>query len=164
MRRALGAAWRLLKGLPLAIIAPVLLLLSALFLLLCDLVCHLRPRKPLPPDTKPETARASIVIPNWNGRGLLEKYLPSVLAAAEQSPGSEVIVVDNGSTDGSPELVLESFPQARLIALDENLGFGAGSNRGFEHARHDIVVLLNSDMRVERDFLAPLLEAFTDEK
>jgi GT2 family glycosyltransferase/glycosyltransferase involved in cell wall biosynthesis len=164
MRRPLGAAWRLLKGLPLALIAPFLLLFTALFLFLADLIARLFPGKPVPQDTKPANARASIVIPNWNGRDLLEKYLPSVLAAAEQSPGSEVIVVDNGSTDGSPEFVLEHFPQARLIALDENLGFGGGSNRGFEHARNDIVVLLNSDMRVERDFLAPLLQAFTDEK
>ncbi len=74
-----------------------------------------------------------------------------------------MIVVDNGSTDGSAEFVLERFPTVRLIALDKNLGFGGGSNTGFEHARHDVVVLLNSDMRVERDFLRPLLDGFTDE-
>jgi len=164
MQRFLRAVWRLLKGLPLAILAPLFLFISALFLFLCDLFCALRPKRAHAKDTQAQNARASIVIPNWNGRDLLTKYLPSVLAAAEQVPGSEVIVVDNGSTDGSPELVLERFPQARLIALDDNLGFGGGSNRGFEHARNDVVVLLNSDMRVERDFLAPLLEAFTDEK
>jgi GT2 family glycosyltransferase/glycosyltransferase involved in cell wall biosynthesis len=162
MRRTLRTGWGLLKGLPLAILAPCLLLLSALLLFLWDLFCWLRRKRTLSPNARPDTARASIVIPNWNGRDLLAKYLPSVLAAAEQVPGSEVIVVDNGSTDGSPELVLERFPQVRLIALDENLGFGGGSNRGFEHARNDIVVLLNSDMRVERDFLGPLLEAFND--
>ena len=51
----------------------------------------------------------------------------------------------------------------RVLALERNLGFGGGSNAGFRAAKNDIVVLLNSDMRVERDFLAPLLEAFTDE-
>ena len=72
-------------------------------------------------------------------------------------------MVDNGSTDGSAQFILENHPQVRLIALEENLGFGGGSNEGFRHARHDIVVLLNSDMRVERDFLRPLLDAFRDD-
>jgi O-antigen biosynthesis protein len=164
MRRALGVLGRILIGLPLALISPILLIVAALALACCDFIVRLRPRKPLPSDTKPDTRAASIVIPNWNGRDLLEKYLPSVIAAAAQRDGSEVIVVDNGSTDGSAELLLERYPQVRLIAIDQNLGFGGGSNRGFEHARNDIVVLLNSDMRVERDFLGPLLDGFTDEK
>lgn len=163
MRRTLGALWRLLKGLPLALIAPVLFILAALALFLTDLIATLRPRKSLAPSTRPASTAASIVIPNWNGRDLLEKYLPTVLAAAQQCRGSEVIVVDNGSTDGSAEFVLERFPTVRLIALEQNLGFGGGSNTGFQHARHDVVVLLNSDMRVERDFLQPLLDGFTDE-
>ncbi|MGH9558016.1 MAG: glycosyltransferase [Bryobacteraceae bacterium] len=158
------ALWRVLKGLPLAIVSPALLLFAAISIFIGDLIAYLFPRKARAADTKPNTAAASIVIPNWNGRDLLEKYLPSVIEAAAQRPGSEVIVVDNGSTDGSAEFILEHFPRVRLIALESNLGFGGGSNTGFEHARHDIVVLLNSDMRVERDFLAPLLEAFTDEK
>lgn len=163
MRRALGAGWRIVKGLPLAIVSPILLLAAALALWCGDLAAAFRRGRRLTPEVKPETRVASIVIPNWNGRDLLEKYLPSVIAAAERRAGSEIVVVDNGSTDGSAEFVLQRFPQVRLIALERNLGFGGGSNRGFEHARHDIVVLLNSDMRVERDFLAPLLDAF-DEK
>jgi GT2 family glycosyltransferase/glycosyltransferase involved in cell wall biosynthesis len=164
MRGALGAVWRLLKGLPLAVLSPLLLALAALFMLLCDLVCLIRSRRPLPADTKPDTSAASIVIPNWNGRDLLEKYLPSVIGAAEFSHDNEIIVVDNGSTDGSAEFVRDRFPQVRLIALSDNLGFGGGSNAGIRAARHDIVVLLNTDMRVERDFLAPLLNGFSDEK
>ena len=164
MRRFVAALWRFLKGLPLALVAPLLLMVAAIALLVCDAFCRLRPRKTAPPDDTPDNRSASIVIPNWNGRDLLEKYLPSVLAAAQQCPRTEVIVVDNGSTDGSAQLVLERFPSVRLIALDRNLGFGGGSNEGFGHARNDIVVLLNSDMRVERDFLRPLLDAFSDEK
>ncbi len=164
MRRSLGVFWRLLQGLPLAILSPLLLVLAALLLFLCDLAHWILPRKPLRRDTKPDTRAASIVIPNWNGRDLLEKYLPSVIAAVDKVPGSEIVVVDNGSTDGSAELVLERFPQVRLIALEKNLGFSGGSNVGFRAARHDIVVLLNSDMRVESDFLGPLLNVFTDEK
>lgn len=164
MRRVPGAVWRLLKGLPLALLSPLLLLIAATSMLVCDLLYRLRSRAHHPADSKPAIDAATIVIPNWNGRDLLENYLPSVVSAAEICPGSEIIVVDNGSSDGSVEFIRDHFPQIRLVALDQNLGFGGGSNAGFRTARHDIVVLLNSDMRVERDFLAPLLRGFTDEK
>jgi GT2 family glycosyltransferase/glycosyltransferase involved in cell wall biosynthesis len=75
---------------------------------------------------------------------------------------NEVIVVDNGSTDGSAEFLRRTFPSVKVLALPENLGFGGGSNAGFRAAANDIVVLLNSDMRVAPDFLAPLLEGFSD--
>ena len=161
-----GAFWRILQGLPLAILSPLLLALAAISLACCDLVVALRlwPRRPLPTDTQPGASAASIVIPNWNGRHLLEKYLASVRAAALRFPGSEVIVVDNGSTDGSAAFVRERFPEIRIVALPRNLGFGGGSNAGFRAAKHDVVVLLNNDMRVEPDFLAPLLEGFSDER
>jgi GT2 family glycosyltransferase/glycosyltransferase involved in cell wall biosynthesis len=129
-----------------------------------DLFSTLRRRSRLQPDQCPSTREASVVIPNWNGRDLLEKYLPSVIEALSDNPQNELIVVDNGSTDGSAAFVRARFPQVRLVALDQNLGFGGGSNAGFEIATHDIVVLLNSDMRVERGFLPPLLDGFTDER
>ena len=159
-----GALRRILAGLPLAILSPLLLLLAMLGLAFTDLFARLVPRRKPKKDTPPDTASAAIVIPNWNGRDLLEKYLPSVVAAAERVPGSEVLVVDNGSTDGSAEFVCERFPQVRVVALDRNLGFGGGSKAGFRAAKHDVVVLLNSDMRVEPDFLRPLLDGFTDER
>jgi GT2 family glycosyltransferase/glycosyltransferase involved in cell wall biosynthesis len=164
MKRFAIGAWRILKGAPLAILAPLLLILAALFLFLGDLFSLFRGRRSQSPDTKPDARAASIVIPNWNGRDLLEKYLPSVIASIESLPGSEVIVVDNGSDDGSAALVQEHFPQVRVLALDRNLGFGGGSNAGFRAAKNDIVVLLNSDMRVQLDFLPPLLSGFTDDK
>src|SRR5579863_8521514 len=163
MRRFAADAWRILKGLPLALAAPVFLAISALGLLLADALSLLRTRVSLATSTKPENKAASIVIPNWNGRELLEKYLPSVIAATADHPGSEIIVVDNGSEDGSAAFLRERFPQVRVLALPQNLGFGGGSNAGFRDAKNDIVVLLNSDMRVEREFLAPLLAGFQDE-
>jgi GT2 family glycosyltransferase len=141
--------------------APPLALAAAIALFISDLIPR---RRTLQPETMPRTDAASIVIPNWNGRELLAKYLPSVLEATGGNPANEVIVVDNGSEDGSAQFVREQFPTVRLLALEKNLGFGGGSNAGVAEARNDIVVLLNSDMRVAQDFLAPLLEAFTNDK
>src|ERR1017187_1335268 len=98
-----GALRRIFTGLPLAIFSPLLLLFAAVGLVLTDLVIRVFPRRKLNADTRPDASSAAIVIPNWNGRDLLDKYLPSVVAAADRVAGSEVIVVDNGSTDGSAE-------------------------------------------------------------
>jgi GT2 family glycosyltransferase/glycosyltransferase involved in cell wall biosynthesis len=156
---------RLLRSLPLLLLSPVLILLSTLVLAITDLAWRcLRLRKPEPGCDREGAASASVVIPNWNGRDLLEKYLPSVITAMAGHPENEVIVVDNGSTDGSAEFLRAAFPQVRLLALPVNRGFGGGSNEGFRAARNHVVVLLNSDMRVAPDFLPPLLEGFRDPK
>jgi GT2 family glycosyltransferase len=156
--------FRILRQLPLAVLSPFAAVLSLLALRCTDLLFAVAGRKRLTPDSLPDASAASIVIPNWNGRDLMEKYLPSVVAAMAHNPKNEVIVVDNGSTDGSADYLRRNFPGVRLLALEENLGFGGGSNAGFRAASNDIVVLLNSDMRVAPDFLPPLLEAFTDPK
>ncbi len=152
---------RLFRGFFPLLVSPFLLAITAISLAVTDLFTALR-RPAKPHNTRPNTDGATIVIPNWNGRDLLEKYLPSVLAAAARVPGSAVLVVDNGSTDGSADFVREHFPSVQLLALKHNLGFGGGSNAGFRAAKHDVVVLLNSDMRVEPDLLPPLLAGFTD--
>ncbi|HEV2199140.1 MAG TPA: glycosyltransferase [Bryobacteraceae bacterium] len=156
-----SASARILRGFFPFLISPFLLALTAVSLALSDIAAKFR-RSPPPKDVQPDTTAATIVIPNWNGRDLLEKYLPSVIAATRQVPGREVLVVDNGSTDDSVAFVRQRFPDVRLLPLPKNLGFGGGSNAGFRAAKHDIVVLLNSDMRVEPDFLRPLLAGFTD--
>jgi len=150
---------RLLRALPLLLLSPFLLAASFLALVAAQLF---RSRRPLPESKAPRADAASVVIPNWNGRDLLEKYLPSIIEALAGNPANEVVVVDNGSTDGSVEFVREHFPHVRLLALPRNLGFGGGSNAGFRAAKNEVVVLLNSDMRVAPDFLAPLLEGFRD--
>ncbi len=164
MRRLVRLARRAL----LVVLSPVILIASAAALALVDLAWLLFGRRrqaaDTKPDTKPATAAASVVIPNWNGRELLEKYLPSVAAAMAGNPANEIIVVDNGSSDGSAEFVRRHFPNVKLVELERNLGFGGGSNAGLRAAANDIVVLLNSDMRVEPDFLAPLLAGFSDER
>ncbi len=155
---------RFLRALPWLVLAPFVLVLTAVSLALTDLVWTLFGGRRKMVDTTPSHKAASLVIPNWNGRDLLERFLPSWLAAIENHPGSEVVIVDNGSEDGSADWVRANYPQVNLLALPNNLGFGGGSNAGFRAAKNDIVVLLNSDMRVEPDFLAPLLDGFTDEK
>jgi O-antigen biosynthesis protein len=160
--RWVRAAWRLVRGLPVATLAAVVQVFSFLALIAVDALVRKGKQVASSQSSVVSRRNASIVIPNWNGKELLEKYLPSVVKAMEARPGSEAIVVDNGSTDGSAEFVADKFPQVKLLRLNQNLGFGGGSNAGVKEARHDIVVLLNSDMRVEADFLAPLLDGFAD--
>ena len=107
--------------------------------------------------------RSTIVILNWDGRRLLAECLPSVIEAVRCAGGEhEILVVDNGSTDGSVEYVRQVFPTVRTLALDRNYGFSEGNNRGVAGATTDLVVLLNNDMTVDRGFLRPLLNGFSD--
>ncbi|MCX7968833.1 MAG: glycosyltransferase family 2 protein [Armatimonadetes bacterium] len=103
---------------------------------------------------------ASVVIANWNGKHLLEQFLPSVVEAIRDC--DEIIVVDNGSTDGSVEFLRSRFPQVRLITLPRNYGFSIANNLGALMAKNEIIVLLNNDMKPEKDFLEPMLEHFDD--
>jgi len=164
VRTFLIILWRLIKFLPLLLLSPLLMFLAIAGLAGTDLLQVFRRRRKPPPDEACGNSAASVVIPNWNGRDLLERYLPSVIDALAGHAANEIIVVDNGSTDGSTQMLHEKFPGVRVVALDRNLGFGGGSNAGFRAAKNDIVVLLNSDMRVAPDFLAPLLAGFADEK
>lgn len=159
----MAVLYRLLRALPVIIFAPLLTMIAAASIAIADIAFIIAGRRKQPVVSLPSTRAASVVIPNWNGRDLLEKYLPSVVAALAGNPANEIIVVDNGSTDGSADFVRERFPGVRVLALETNRGFGGGSNAGFETARNDIVVLLNSDMRVAPNFLQPLLDGFTDE-
>lgn len=93
----------------------------------------------------------SIVIANWNTRQLLRDCLASVYDDLADGPLSgEVIVVDNGSTDGSAAMVAEQFPQVRLIRNHENRGYAQAGNQGIVEARGRHIMLLNSDTVVRR--------------
>ncbi|MCP4422689.1 MAG: glycosyltransferase family 2 protein [Chloroflexi bacterium] len=105
-----------------------------------------------------EILSAAILVLNWNGRSLLQTCLPPLLDQTYSN--YEVVVVDNGSTDDSAAFVTEQFPQVRLIQNEENLGFSRGMNAGLRQLDHDVVVLLNNDVRVQSDWLAELLEPF----
>jgi GT2 family glycosyltransferase len=103
-----------------------------------------------PPD-------ASVVIVSFNGRAHLERCLEAVLA--QRGPSFEVIVVDNGSSDGSVAYLGERFPSVRVVALPVNAGFAAGNNRGAAVAVSSRLVFLNNDTEVESGWLAALVAA-----
>lgn len=104
--------------------------------------------------------KTAIVILNWNGSEMLRKYLPSVIAACPSD--AQVVVADNGSTDDSCTIVADEFPSVRLIKLPKNYGFAEGYNQALAQVQAQYFVLLNSDVRVETDWLQPLTD-FMDE-
>ncbi|WP_419484774.1 glycosyltransferase family 2 protein [Alistipes communis] len=96
-----------------------------------------------------------IVILNWNGAAHLRRFLPSVVRTAP--PGVEIVVADNGSTDGSAALVEREFPSVTLLQLPENYGFAGGYNRALEQLGGNYWVLLNSDVEPAEGWLEPLI-------
>jgi O-antigen biosynthesis protein len=105
--------------------------------------------------------KASIIILTWNKKDLLHECLDGVIrAVAEEGGDHEIIVVDNGSTDGTQDYVRSHYRQVRLIELDKNYRFCRANNIGVKCAKNEIVVLLNNDVIVDRDFLGPLLRGF----
>ena len=94
----------------------------------------------------------AVVIPVWNGRPLLEKLLTSI--AAQTEPPSEVLAVDNGSTDGAPDYARNSG--ARVIAMGRNAGFAAAVNRGIRESRAEWIAVLNTDVTLAPDYFAAL--------
>ena len=98
----------------------------------------------------------SIVIPNWNGIRFVGMCLDSI--AQSTFKDYEVIVVDNGSTDGSRELVAEKYPWVRHIKLPANMGFAIACNEGIRAARSDYICLLNNDIEVTPTWIEELYE------
>lgn len=149
----------LLPLFPLSLLAVICVWLSDLILFPLALLPK-RPSK-LP---RPQTDKASIIILNWEGRHLLEEFLPSVLEAVRRDGREhEIIVVDNGSRDGSAEFLKREFPGVRVVALAQNMRFTGGNNAGVRAARHDIVIFLNNDMQVDPGFIQPLLDGFASD-
>lgn len=101
----------------------------------------------------------SVIVVNWNVKTLLRDCLQSLLAAVRAAPEltTEIIVVDSASTDGSPQLVRDEFPQVRLLASEQNLGYAGGNNTGAAMAGGRYFFLLNPDTVVQPDALAHLV-------
>jgi len=100
----------------------------------------------------------SIIIPNWNGLHHLESCLSSL--RVQTFTDFEVILVDNNSSDGSQQYVLDEYPEVRLVELESNLGFTGGCNAGLEVAIGEYIVLLNNDTETERSWLSWLVNTF----
>jgi GT2 family glycosyltransferase len=103
--------------------------------------------------------KTSIVITNYNGLKLLKKNLPEVVKAVSNS---EIIIVDDASTDGSVRFVKNNFPNIKIIENSKNLRFAASCNKGVKEAKGEIVILLNNDVRPTKNFLNPLVNNFRD--
>lgn len=105
-------------------------------------------------------SRYAILIPNWNGLGVIEKCLASVMTAAREiGETMELVVIDDASTDDSPRVIQGAFPSARLLRLETNIGFGAAVNRGMHELKAPWVFLLNNDLALMPDFFARLEES-----
>ena len=97
----------------------------------------------------------SVIILNWNGVKFIQKCLDSVLASDYSN--LEVIVSDNGSVDGSEELIKRDYPQVILIENKRNLGFCEGNNIAIERSKGDIVILLNNDTEVDKNWIKEIV-------
>ncbi|MDE6169880.1 MAG: glycosyltransferase, partial [Duncaniella sp.] len=97
----------------------------------------------------------AVIILNWNGEKLLSEFLPSVIANTPDDIAT-VIVADNGSTDGSLQLLAERFPEVQVVRLDSNYGFAGGYNRAIQATRYRYTLLLNSDVMTPPGWLEPL--------
>ncbi|HQT23766.1 MAG: hypothetical protein B7X86_11845 [Sphingobacteriales bacterium 17-39-43] len=103
----------------------------------------------------------SVVIPNYNGRHLLEQNLPSVYAALNNAKTDfEIIITDDCSKDSSVAFIRQNYPLVRLIINDQNQGFSASCNRGIEIAEKDLVLLLNTDIELNKDFFESQFKYF----
>lgn len=103
--------------------------------------------------------RVSVVIVTWNGRGLLERFLPSVLAT--DYPDLEVVVADNASTDGTADWLATMHPEVVVVKHPENWLFAKGNNAALPHATGEVLCLLNNDVEVPPDWLRPLVAVLT---
>jgi len=106
-------------------------------------------------------AEVAVVILNWNGADLLEKFLPPLVKSADPCM-AEIWIADNGSSDRSPDLVRTGFPSVKWIALGKNYGFAGGYNRALERINARYFVLLNSDVEVTPGWLEPLYRMVSD--
>lgn len=111
----------------------------------------------------PSDKKIAIVILNWNGVKLFDKFLPSVI---RNSTGKniEIYIADNGSTDNSVEYLSENYPNIKQIELKKNLGFAEGYNQALKQVEADYFVLLNSDVEVTPHWIEKCMQLFETNK
>lgn len=104
--------------------------------------------------------KIAVVILNWNGVALLEKFLPSVL---QYSPEAVIYVADNASTDSSITFVEQHYPTVKIIRNKDNYGYAQGYNEALAYVEEEIYALVNSDIEVAENWLQPVLQTFINE-
>lgn len=104
--------------------------------------------------------KIAIVILNWNGKQLLKRFLPSVVAYSQEA---DVYVADNASSDDSVSFVSQAFPTVKIIQNNENGGYAKGYNDALQHINADVFCLLNSDVEVTENWLLPVISTFKKE-
>ncbi|MFD1161899.1 MULTISPECIES: glycosyltransferase family 2 protein [Hwangdonia] len=105
--------------------------------------------------------KTAIVILNWNGKKLLEQFLPSVI---QHSNEAEIYVADNASTDDSVAFIKTTFPTIKIIQNKENGGYAKGYNEALKNIEADVFCLLNSDVEVTKKWLTPIIDTFNAEE
>lgn len=100
--------------------------------------------------------KTAVVILNWNGKKFLEKFLPGVIR--HSSPLAEIIIADNASSDDSLAYLEKNHPEIRIIRLTRNFGFAGGYNLALKQIEADNYILLNSDIEVTENWIAPVLK------
>lgn len=108
------------------------------------------------------TLKIAIVILNWNGRELLEKFLPSVVAYSLED--ADVYVADNNSTDNSIDFLKENYPQVRIVQNKINGGYAKGYNDALKHIKADVYALVNSDIEVTKNWLKPIKKVLKENR
>lgn len=119
------------------------------------------------PNNKPETENCpfiSVIIVNYNGLRFLENCLASLRKQTYLASKYEIILVDNGSTDDSIAFIRNNSPEVKIIESRKNLGFAAGNNLGFKHAKGDFFALLNNDTEVPENWLSALVDSMLKSK
>ena len=104
--------------------------------------------------------KTAVVILNWNGAKLLEQFLPSVIAFSD---AATIYVADNASTDASIEVIQNQFPSVKIIQNTNNFGFAKGYNQALQFVEEEYYALVNSDIEVSENWLAPIIELFENQ-
>lgn len=104
--------------------------------------------------------KIAVVILNWNGAKLLEQFLPSVMAFSHEAT---IYLADNASTDTSIEVIQNQFPSVKIIQNTGNFGFAKGYNEALKFVEEEYYALVNSDIEVTENWLAPILALFENE-
>lgn len=102
----------------------------------------------------------AVVILNWNGKKLLEEFLPSVVKYSE---GTTIYIADNASTDDSVSFLRTNYPDLKIIQNKGNFGYARGYNEALKSVEEDIYVLVNSDIEVTKDWLIPAIKLFDND-